>query len=213
MRELLVRRLLTALPTLAAVVILSFVLMRLAPGGPFDGERALDPATQAALNRAYGLDQPLAVQVGRYVGRLAHGDFGLPVSLLLGGLALLLALAIGLAAGLFAAARAGGWLDRALMLACTLMTALPSFVTGPALVLLFGLSLGWLPVSGLGGPANLILPVTALALPVAGAIGKLARAGLATALAQDHIRTARATRCGRRCCRWRAISAPPPPGC
>ncbi|MDB5683821.1 MAG: binding-protein-dependent transport system inner rane protein [Sphingomonas bacterium] len=209
MGALILRRLLTALPTLAAVVILSFVLMRLAPGGPFDGERALDPATRAALEQAYGLDRPLPVQIGRYLGRLAEGDFGpslvyrdftvtdlvargLPVSLTLGGLALLLALAIGLSAGLFAAARAGTWPDKALMLGCTLMTALPTFVTGPLLVLLFGLWAGWLPVSGLGSPAHLILPVIALALPVSGAIGKLARAGLATALAQDHVRTARA---------------------
>jgi oligopeptide transport system permease protein len=209
MRALLLRRLLTALPTLLAVVILSFVLMRLAPGGPFDGERPLDPATRAALEQAYGLDRPLPVQIGRYLGRVAQGDFGpslvyrdftvtdlvvqgLPVSLMLGGLALLLALAIGLGAGLVAAARPGSRIDRALMLACTLLTALPTFVTGPLLVLVFGLWAGVLPVSGLGSAANLVLPVTALALPVAGAIGKLARAGLATALAQDHVRTARA---------------------
>jgi oligopeptide transport system permease protein len=209
MRALLLRRLFTALPTLLAVIILSFVLMRLAPGGPFDGERALDPATQAALERTYGLDRPLPVQIGRYLGRVAQGDFGpslvyrdftvtdlvrqgLPVSLMLGGLALVLALALGLVAGLAAAARAGSWWDRALMFCCTLLTALPSFVTGPLLVLVFGLWAGWLPVSGLGSAANLVLPVIALALPVAGAIGKLSRAGLATALAQDHVRTARA---------------------
>ncbi|TVV74394.1 ABC transporter permease [Sphingomonas solaris] len=211
MIALLLRRLLTAIPTLAAVVILSFVLMRLAPGGPFDGERALDPATRAALTHAYGLDLPLWHQVLRYLARLAQGDFGpslvyrdftvtdliasgLPVSLTLGGLALLLALAIGLVAGVAAATRAGGRADRGLMIALTLLTALPTFVTGPLLVLLFALALGWLPVSGWGGgdPAHLLLPVVALALPAAGAIGKLVRAGLATALAQDHVRTARA---------------------
>ncbi len=185
--------------------------MRVAPGGPFDGERALDPATQAALAHAYGLDLPVHRQVLLYVGRLAQGDFGpslvyrdfsvtdlvaggLPVSLTLGGLALLLALAIGISAGLFSAARAGGRIDAALMLAMTLLTALPTFVTGPLLVLLFALGLGWLPVSGWDGgdPAHLLLPVVALALPAAGAIGKLTRAGLATALGQDHVRTARA---------------------
>lgn len=209
MRDLLVRRLLTALPTLAAVVILSFLLMRLAPGGPFDGERALDPATHATLERAYGLDRPLPVQLGRYLARLAHGDFGpslvyrdftvtdlvargLPVSLTLGGLALLLALALGLATALLAAARPGGRADAALMTLATLATALPSFVTGPLLVLVFGLWLGWLPVSGVGSARHLILPVIALALPVAGAVARLARAGLAAALAQDHVLTARA---------------------
>ena len=211
MLALLARRLLTALPTLAAVVILSFLLMRVAPGGPFDGERALDPATRDALMSAYGLDRPLPEQIGRYAWRLAHGDFGpslvyrdftvtdlvvqgLPVSLTLGGLALVLALVLGISAGLSAAARAGSRWDRALMLAMTLLTAFPTFVTGPLLVLVFGLWTGWLPVSGWGGgdPAHLILPVIALALPVAGAIAKLSRAGLAEALGQDHIRTARA---------------------
>lgn len=211
MLHLLTRRLLTALPTLAAIIILSFLLMRVAPGGPFDGERALEPETRAALMTAYGLDRPLAEQIGRYVGRLAHGDFGpslvyrdftvtdlvaqgLPVSLTLGVLALLLALLLGLAAGLSAAARAGSAWDRALMLGMTMLTAFPSFVTGPLLVLVFGIWAGWLPVSGWGegDPAHLALPVVALALPVAGAIAKLARAGLAETLGQDHIRTARA---------------------
>jgi len=211
MLRLIARRLLTALPTLAAVILLSFLLMRIAPGGPFDGERPLDPATRAALERSYGLDKPLPEQAARYVARLASGDFGpslvyrdftvtdlvrqgLPVSLTLGALALILALVLGLAAGLAAAAHPGRWPDALLMLMATLLTALPSFVTGPLLVLIFGLGLGWLPVSGWGGgdPAHLVLPVIALALPVAGAIAKLARAGLAGVLGQDHVRNARA---------------------
>ena len=155
------------------------------------------------------------MQLGRYLARLAHGDFGpslvyrdftvtdlvargLPVSLTLGGLALLVALAVGLGAALLAAARPGSRRDRGLMLAATLMTALPSFVTGPLLVLVFGLWAGWLPVSGLGTARHLILPVLALALPAAGAIARLARAGLATALAQDHVLTARARGLPRR---------------
>ena len=117
----------------------------------------------------------------------------LPISLTLGGLAIILALIMGLAAGMFAALRPGGWLDEILMLNATMATALPSFVTGPFLVLVFALWLGWLPVGGVGdGPQYWILPVFALALPVAGAIAKLARAGLASVLAQEHIRTAKA---------------------
>lgn len=216
MLDLIRRRLLTALPTLAAVVILSFLLMRVAPGGPFDGERPLDPETRAALMASYGLDRPLPEQIGRHLWRLLHGDFGpslvyrdftvtdliargLPISLTLGGLALLLALLLGLGAGLSAAAKAGGPLDRTLMLVATLLTALPSFVTGPLLALLLGLWAGWLPVSGWGDgdAAHLILPVIALALPAAGAIAKLARAGLAEVLGQDHIRMARARGLGR----------------
>jgi oligopeptide transport system permease protein len=210
MLKLITRRLITAIPTLLAIIILSFLLMRFAPGGPFDGERPLAPETKAALEAAYGLDKPIWQQIWMYLSRIVQGDFGpslvyrdftvtelvaqsLPISLLLGGLALLLASALGIAAGLIAAVRAGRWADQALMLAATLLTALPTFVTGPLLALVFGLWLGWLPVSGQGdGAAWLILPVIALALPVAGAVAKLSRAGLAEILGQDHIRAARA---------------------
>ncbi len=210
MLKLITRRLITAIPTLLAIIILSFLLMRFAPGGPFDGERPLAPETKAALEAAYGLDKPIWQQIWLYLSRIVQGDFGpslvyrdftvteliaqsLPISLLLGGLALMLASALGIAAGLIAAVRAGRWADQALMLAATLLTALPTFVTGPLLALVFGLWLGWLPVSGQGdGYAWLVLPVIALALPVAGAVAKLARAGLAEILGQDHIRAARA---------------------
>lgn len=210
MGALIFRRLMTAIPTLLAVVIASFLLMRFAPGGPFDGERPLDAETKAALEASYGLDLPITEQIWLYLSRVAQGDFGpslvyrdftvtelvaqsLPISLALGGMAIILALVLGLAAGMFAALRPGGWLDEILMLNATMATALPSFVTGPFLVLVFALWLGWLPVGGVGdGPEYWILPVIALALPVAGAIAKLARAGLASVLAQEHIRTARA---------------------
>lgn len=210
MLALITRRIMTAIPTLLVIILASFFLMRLAPGGPFDGERPLDPATQAALQQAYGLDRPLWEQAWLYVSRLVQGDFGpslvyrdftvseliaqgLPISLMLGGLAILLALAIGVTAGLFAAVRAGQAADKTIMMFATVATALPTFVTGPALALLFGLWLGLLPVSGTGeGITWLIMPVIALALPVSGAIAKLTRAGLASVLKQDHIRTARA---------------------
>lgn len=211
MLTLILRRLGVAIPTLLAVIFLSFLLMRLAPGGPFDGERPLAPETRDALVKAYGLDLPLYEQFGLYLARLAQGDFGpslvyrdftvtdlvakgLPVSLTLGALALLLALALGLGFGLMAATRPHGFADRVTGIGATVLTAIPSFVLAPLLVLVFGLSLGWLPVSGWneGAPAHLVLPVIALALPYAGAIAKLTRAGLAGALAEDHVRTARA---------------------
>ena len=210
MLNLITRRLMTAIPTLLLIILASFFLMRLAPGGPFDGERPLDPETQAALQQAYGLDRPLWEQAWLYVSRLVQGDFGpslvyrdftvseliaqgLPISLMLGGLAIMLALAIGVTAGLFAAVRAGKSADKTIMMLATVATALPTFVTGPALALLFGLWLGLLPVSGTGeGVTWLIMPVVALALPGSGAIAKLTRAGLASVLKQDHIRTARA---------------------
>lgn len=211
MLGLILRRLGTAIPTLFAVILLSFLLMRLAPGGPFDGERPLAPETRDALMKAYGMDKPLPEQFVRYLGNLAQGDFGpslvykdftvtdlvakgLPVSMTLGALALILALSAGIALGLWAATRAGGWVDQIVGMGATILTALPSFVTAPVLVLVFGLSLMWLPVSGWedGAWRNLVLPVIALALPVMGAIAKLTRAGLANALAEDHVRTARA---------------------
>ena len=210
MLALIFRRLMTAIPTLLGIILASFFLMRLAPGGPFDGERPLAPETREALQAAYGLDKPLWEQAWLYVSRLVQGDFGpslvyrdftvselvaqgLPISLMLGGLAIVLALLIGVSAGLFAAVRAGKAADKMIMMAATVATALPTFVTGPALALLLGLWLGLLPVSGKGdGVLWLVMPVFALALPVSGAIAKLTRAGLATVLKQDHIRTARA---------------------
>ncbi|VAV91026.1 Oligopeptide transport system permease protein OppB (TC 3.A.1.5.1) [hydrothermal vent metagenome] len=210
MLALILRRLMTAVPTLLGIILASFFLMRVAPGGPFDGERPLAPETQAALQRAYGLDKPLWEQAWLYISNLLQGDFGpslvyrdftvtelvaqgLPVSLTLGGLAILLALLIGITAGLAAAIRAGHKTDKTIMMLATIATALPTFVTGPALALFFGLWLGLLPVSGTGqGVTWLIMPVVALALPVSGAIAKLTRAGLATVLKQDHVRTARA---------------------
>jgi oligopeptide transport system permease protein len=210
MLQLITRRLMTAIPTLLAIIILSFVLMRIAPGGPFDGERPLAPETRAALEAAYGLDKPLWQQITLYLGRIFQGDFGpslvyrdftvteliaqsLPVSLLIGGLALVLASSMGILAGLLSALRAGQFQDKAIMFAATMLTALPSFVTGPLLAMIFGLWLGWLPVSGQAdGIAWLILPVVALSLPVMGGVAKLARAGMSEIMGQDHIRAARA---------------------
>jgi oligopeptide transport system permease protein len=152
---------------LLAIIILSFILMRLAPGGPFDGERPLAPETRAALEAAYGLDKSLPEQIILYIGHILTGNFGpslvyrdftvtqlvaqsLPTSLLLGGLALVLASFLGIGAGLLSAWRAGKWQDQAIMLAATLLTALPTFVTGPLLALVFGLWFGWLPVASAG---------------------------------------------------------------
>ena len=211
MLGLITRRLLMAIPTLLAIIIISFLLMRFAPGGPFDGERPLSPQVRAALESAYGLDKSIAEQIILYIGRILQGDFGpslvyrdftvneliaqgLPISLLIGGLALVLASMIGISGGLWAATKAGQAADEVLMLIATLFTALPTFVTGPILVLIFAMVLGWFPVSGVeeGSVLWLVLPVIALSLPVAGAVMKLVRAGLATQLSQDHLRSARA---------------------
>lgn len=209
MRALVLQRLLTAIPTLAAILIASFLLMRFAPGGPFDGERPLAEETRAALEASYGLDRPVWEQFTTYLTNVLSGDFGpslvyrdfsvgelvaegLPISLMLGSGAMLLALAIGIGAGFAAALRPGGAVDRLLMTGAILLTALPSFVTGPLLALVFALALGWLPVAGAERPGWFLLPMVALALPVAGVIARLARAGLARAMAQDYVLTARA---------------------
>lgn len=205
------RRLLQAIPTLFVVVTLSFFLIRLAPGGPFDLERPLPPAAMENLKRLYGLDQPLIVQYGRYLLSLAKGDLGpsfsfrdltvndlfargLPVSATLGSLALGLALLLGLSLGTLAAFRRGRMADRLVGIGASLGLAVPTFVTAPLLQIVFGLGLAWLPVGGWDGgtPTHLVLPVITLALPQIAAIARLTRSALNEVLAQPHIRTLRA---------------------
>ena len=211
MIALLLRRMATALPTLFVVLLLSFVLMRVAPGGPFDGERALDPETRAALVAQFGLDKPVVEQFALYVGGIVRGEFGpslvyrdftvgdlvaqgLPVSLALGGLALLLALVAGVPLGAAGAMRPGGWLDRLVSVLAIALNAVPSFVTAPLLILLFSFTFALLPASGwdIARPSTLVLPVIALALPTLGVTARLTRAGQADVLKADFIRTARA---------------------
>ncbi|HTE06020.1 MAG TPA: ABC transporter permease [Planctomycetota bacterium] len=194
---------------LLVVVTLSFALVRSLPGGPFDEQRALDPVIRANLMAAYDLDAPLPAQYGRYVLGLLHGDFGpslryrdysvgqilaesLPISALLGTLALVIALVAGLAAGALAAARRGSWLDTVVMGAATAGIALPNFVLAGVLVLLFSFHWRLFPVAGWGSPAQLVLPSLALGLPFAASIARLFRAGLLESFGEDWIRTARA---------------------
>ena len=205
------RRIAVAVPTLFVIVTLSFALERLAPGGPFDQEQTLTPAVRANLDRLYGLDRPLPVQYARYLGALARGDFGpslsqrdftvselisqgLPLSATLGLAAVLLAILTGIPAGIAAALARGGAADYALSALAALGIALPTFVTGPALALLFGLHLHWLPVAGWerGAPRYLVLPVVTLALPVAAYLARLTRASLLEVLRTNYVRSARA---------------------
>lgn len=205
------RRLLWAIPTLFAVVTLSFVLMRFTPGGPFNADQALAPAVLENLKRAYRLDQPLIVQYGDYLARLLQGDLGpsysyrdftvtelfaraLPYSLQIGGAALVLALIVGVGLGALAAKRQGSSLDAAVTTLAGLGVTVPSFVIAPLLSLVFAVWLGWLPAAGWGQGAFAykILPVVALALPQIAAFARLTRAATIEALKADHIRTARA---------------------
>jgi oligopeptide transport system permease protein len=206
-----IRRLLGAIPTLALVVALSFLLTRLAPGGPFDEEQALAPEIRANLEAAYGLDQPVHVQFGRYVAGLLHGDFGpsfkfrdftvgeliadgLPVSLALGFSAVLLALGLGIPAGLWAGLSRGRVADRAVMAVAVVGISIPVFVVAPLLVLVFGIWLRWLPVAGWapGRAADMVLPVVSLALPVFAFVARLTRGSLLEVLRTTWVRAARA---------------------
>jgi oligopeptide transport system permease protein len=205
------RRIAVAVPTLLVIVSLSFAIVRLAPGGPFDQEQTLAPAVRANLDRLYGLDRPLAVQYLRYLAALAHGDFGpslserdftvteliaqgLPLSATVGLAAVLLAILLGIPAGVLAALERGRAGDYTVSALAALGIALPTFVTGPALALLFGLYLHWLPVAGWerGAPRYLVLPVVTLSLPVAAYLARLTRASLLEVLRTAYVRSARA---------------------
>ena len=202
-------RLAGAVPTLFVIVTISFFLIRAAPGGPFDREQSLPPEILANLDRAYGLDQPLLTQYGRYLGALAHGDFGpsfkykdfsvteligqgFPVTLELGAIAIALALILGIPIGTFAALHHNSAADYAAMSLAVVGIAIPTFVVLPFLGLLFGIYWHWLPVAGWepGSIRHLVLPTLALALPPLSVIARLVRAGMLELLRSPFIRTA-----------------------
>lgn len=206
------RRLLVAVPTLLVLIVLSFVLMHLAPGGPFTSERALPPQVLANLNAKYGLDQPLWRQIFTYVwGIVAHFDFGpsfvypdrsvnqiiaqgFPVTLTYGGIAFVLAVVLGVLLGTVAAIRHNGWLDHLAVGISIGAQVLPNFVLAPILVLVFTLWLGWLPGGGWdwGGPQTWVMPVIAMATSFLASIARITRSSMLEVLGSDHIRTARA---------------------
>lgn len=211
MLRLLSRRLLGAVPTLFVVITATFFLIRLAPGGPFDQEQRLPPEIQANLERAYGLDQPVLVQYGRYLGGLLRGDFGpsfryrdftvseligagLPISVALGLSAIVCAALGGVLFGTLAALWRRRWLDVGIRALTVLGIAIPGFVIAPLLALIFGVYLRWLPVAGWepGTLRDAVLPVAALALPVGAFVARLMRASLLEVLGSNFIRSARA---------------------
>jgi oligopeptide transport system permease protein len=225
MLPLALHRLAGLIPTLLVIVTASFAIIRLAPGGPFDQERALSAPVRANLERLYGLDQPLAVQYGRYLRGLLHGDFGpslsqrdftvgelirqgLPLSATLGIAATVLAALVGIAAGVAAAVWRSARTDLAVAALTALGIALPSFVTGPLLAWLFGIHLHWLPVAGFGSPRYLVLPVLTLALPVAAHLARLTRSSLLEVLRAPFVRSARARGLGSARVLWRHALLP-----
>jgi len=194
---------------LLCVITITFFLIRLSPGGPFDSERKIPPAIEKQLLSKYKLDGPVLEQYRGYLGDLLHGDLRLstkyrnrsvneilaqtlPVTLTLGAIAFLLALSGGVWLGTFAAARPGTaseWISLSLTL---LAISLPSFVLGPLLILIFSIKLAWLPVGGWGTPLQILLPALTLAIPCAAVIARLLHDSLRETLAEDFVRTARA---------------------
>ena len=200
-----------AIPTLLLVIVLTFLMVHAAPGGPFDDERVLPADVEANVQRAYHLDEPLPKQFLRYLSGLLQGDLGpsyrlrdytvsqligitFPLSLQLGALAMALAIIVGVAIGVIAALRQGSYLDRWAMAFSMTGISIPVFVVAPILVLLFAVKLQWLPVgwSSTSGASRMLLPVVTLALPQIAYIARLTRASMIDVLGRDFIRTARA---------------------
>lgn len=204
-----IRRLAALAAVMFCVVTVTFFLMRLSPGGPFDRERKLPPAVEKKLLEKYELDGPLWQQYTGYLADLARGDLRdstkylnrsvgeilvqtLPVTMALGAGAFCVAVIGGVVLGVAAASAKGTWKDTAAMLAALAAISLPSFIIGPLLILIFSLWLGWLPVGGWGTPQTLILPTLTLAAPYVAYIARLLRGSMVETLGQDFIRTARA---------------------
>jgi oligopeptide transport system permease protein len=197
------------LVVLYCVVTITFLLIRMAPGGPFDRERKIPPQIEKELLAKYKLDGPLWDQYRGYMWDLLHGDLrlstkyrnrsvnellaqSLPVSGTLGGIAFLIATAGGIWVGAYAAVRHDTPADTWAMLGALLAISVPTFVIGPLLILIFALKLNWLPVGGWGGVSYLILPAITLASPYVAYIARLMRTSMLEVLGLDFIRTARA---------------------
>lgn len=204
-----IKRLLWMIPTILIVATLAFLLMRAAPGGPFDSERKLPPVVEKNIKAKYHYDEPLHRQYLRYLAGLARLDLGpslklqgrsvndiisqaLPYSLALGGMALALAVFAGVLLGTIAAAHQNGPVDYVVMVVALAGISIPTFVIGPLLIILFVFVLKLLPVAQWGGPAHLVMPVITLAAPFTAYIARLTRAGMLDVLNQPFITAARA---------------------
>ena len=203
------RRLLLSIPTLWLVATATFVLLRIAPGGPFDDEKPVSQEIKTQIEAHYGLDEPLHIQYFQFFGNILRGDLGpsykyagwdvqeiiaqsFPVSLELGLWALLLALLIGIPVGSIAALRHKSLSENILMGIATVGICLPSFVIAPILILVFSIHLGWFNPIGWVSASDRVLPVLSLSLLYVAYIARLSRGGMLDVLQQDYIRTARA---------------------
>ena len=205
------RRILATLPTLLTVITVCYLMLHPTPGGPFDSERKVSAAVLANLQAKYHLDLPLWQQYLYYLNNLLHGDLGasfryadwsvndlvakaLPVSLLIGGLSMLIAVLAGVFLGIWAALRQNSWVDHGLMVFCNIGGSVPSFVIGPLLVTVFALWLHWLPSGGWddGQWRFVVLPVTLLAVINLSTVGRVMRGSLIEVLSSTFILAARA---------------------
>jgi len=203
-------RLLGLVPTLLILITIAFFLIRMAPGGPFDGEKVLPPEIRANLDANYHLDEPLLQQYFRYLGQIITGDFGpsfqykdwtvneliaqgFPVSATIGGLAMLVAFVLGTLIGTLAALRQNSAVDYSVMGVAMLGISIPNFVVAPLLILLVAVYAGWLPAGGWDWSwQRMVLPVITLALPAIAYIARLTRGSMIEVLHSNYIRTARA---------------------
>lgn len=209
MGKYILKRVFLAALTIFLVATMTFFLMNLVPGGPFVSEKSISEQAQAALKAKYGLDKPLIVQYKNYMVHAVQGDFGLslkqrgrtvmeiisekfPVSAKLGGMAVLVALTLGIPLGSIAALKRGKWLDRLIMVIATCGIAFPSFVICTVGMYFFGVKLHILPIIGLTTPLHYILPIFALAFYPMAYITRLMRASMLDVIGQDYMRTARA---------------------
>ena len=210
MMRFFVGRLLQAIPVIFIVITATFFLVRAAPGGPFDAEKTLSPEVIERLNERYNLNAPMYEQYFDYLGHLVQGDFGpsfrytnrtvtemiyagLPITFELAIYAIMIALVIGICAGMLAAIKPNSAQDYIPMSLAMTGICMPSFLLGPLLVLVFGIWLQWLPVSGWGySPGDKILPAITLGSTYAAYIARLTRGGMLEILSQDYIRTAKA---------------------
>lgn len=204
-----IRRLLSSILVLFFAVSLTFLLTRSLPGGPFDREKAASAQVQEALEKQYKLNGTLWEQYTAYLNDLLHLDFRvstkyrnwrvaevlqqkMPASLKLGGVAFVIASLLGVTLGTLAAMRRGGWVDWSAMFGALVAISIPSFITGPVLIAIFALWLGWLPVGGWGRVEHLILPSLCLAAPYVAYVARLMRNSLLDVLKSDFLRTAKA---------------------
>jgi oligopeptide transport system permease protein len=203
------RRIAYAVPLLLVISLLAFVLVHLAPGGPFDTERKpASPEIERNIKAKYHLDEPIWKQYGRYLGDLLHGDFGvslkyrnhsvndiiaqgLPVSATLGFLAFCFALAVGLPLGFFSAVQRGTWMDHLGSFLALLTVCIPSFVIAPILILVLAMKVPWFPVALWGSPWHMVLPSIALGLFFVGKVARIMREGMLSAAQSEFITAAR----------------------